>query len=168
MSGQDDDVTARPGDDAAVARRGGPLAPGMRLPDRDVPEVDAGRMKTTAALLRDPTPIHWDTAALRELGMGERAINQGPLNMAYVMNMLAGFAGGHDRVRRLRVRFRGNVRAGDRLRAGGVVTGVRPGQGERGGETLCDCDVELSVVDGDPVLTGTATVALPEEGSDDE
>nr|WP_221219503.1 MaoC/PaaZ C-terminal domain-containing protein [Prauserella isguenensis] len=140
----------------------------MRLPEWEVPEVDAEKMKTTAALLRDPTPIHWDTAALRALGMGDRAINQGPLNMAYVMNMLAGFAGGHDRVRRLRVRFRGNVRAGDRLRAGGVVTGVRTRQHGSSGETLCDCDIELSVVDGDTVLTGTATVALPEEGSDDE
>ncbi|MCP2252632.1 Acyl dehydratase [Prauserella aidingensis] len=158
-------VAAFPG---AVARRGEPVTPGMRLPEWEVAEVGAEKMKTTAALLRDPTPIHWDTAALRELGMGDRAINQGPLNMAYVMNMLAGFAGGHDRVRRLRVRFRGTVRAGDRLRAGGVVTGVRTRKDEPGGETLCDCDIELSVVDGDTVLTGTATVALPEEGSDDE
>src|SRR5690606_30435151 len=67
----------------------GGIEPGTRLPDWDVPAVDAGRMKTTAALLRDPTPIHWDPAVLRELGMGERPINQGPLNMAYVMNMLA-------------------------------------------------------------------------------
>lgn len=148
--------------DAEVAHRAGPVAPGMRLPAQDVAEVDAEKMKTTAALLRDPTPIHWDAAALSELGMGDRVINQGPLNMAYVMNMLAGFAGGHDRVRRLRVRFRGNVRAGDRLRAGGVVTAVGTHHAERGGETLCDCDIELRVVDGDPVLTGTATVALPE------
>ncbi|KID30177.1 acyl dehydratase [Prauserella sp. Am3] len=151
----------------------GGIEPGTRLPDWDVPAVDAGRMKTTAALLRDPTPIHWDPAVLRELGMGERPINQGPLNMAYVMNMLAAFAGGHGRVRRLRVRFRGTVRAGDHLRAGGVVTAVRTGQADgSGADRLCDCDVTLSVLDGDAagetVLTGTATVALPGEGTTDE
>ncbi|MBB3665195.1 acyl dehydratase [Prauserella sediminis] len=162
----DEGVTGADG--AAVADRIGPLSPGMRLPDWHVAKVDGEKMKTTAALLRDPTPIHWDTAALRELGMGDRAINQGPLNMAYVMNMLAGFAGGYERVRRLRVRFRGNVREGDSLRAGGVVTGVRRQRADDRDEILCDCDVELSVVDGDAVLTGTATVALPGKGSGDE
>ncbi|MFD2396303.1 MaoC family dehydratase [Prauserella oleivorans] len=114
---------------------------GTRLPQWTVPEVSAEKMKTTAALLRDPTPIHWDTDAVRAIGLGDRPINQGPLNMAYVMNMLAAFSGGHDRLRRLRVRFRGNVRAGDRVSASGVVTALR----EQDGELLCDCDVELSV-----------------------
>lgn len=131
---------------------------GTVLPPLEV-EVRAERMKTTAALLADPNPIHFDVRAVRALGLGDRPINQGPLNMGYVMNMLAAFSGSHERLRRFRVRFLANVLAGDRLRATGVVTGLRAA----GGERLADCDVELTVVGGSTVLRGTATVALPPE-----
>lgn len=129
---------------------------GARLPEWRVPAVSAEKMKTTAALLADPNPIHWDVEAVRALGMGDRPINQGPLNMAYVLNMVAAWSGGHDRLRRFRVRFRGNVFAGDELCAGGVITGVRV----EAGITLADCDVSLEVVGGAEVLSGTATVAV--------
>lgn len=136
---------------------------GDRLPEWRVPAVSAEKMKTTAALLADPNPIHWDTGAVRALGLGDRPINQGPLNMAYVMNMLAAFTGSHRRLRRFRVRFRGNVHAGDHLCAGGTVTALRTENGVR----LADCDVELAVVGGPVVLAGSATVALPDdEGGD--
>ena len=132
------------------------VAVGMELPRWEVPAVSAEKMKTIAALLADPNPIHWDTAAVAALGMGDRPVNQGPLNMAYVMNMLATWCGGHDRLRTFRVRFLGAVFAGDRLVAGGVVTAVRNEDGVR----VADCDVFLSVVDGDVVLKGVATVVL--------
>jgi len=56
-----------------------------------------------AMLLRDPNPIHWDPEVLRELGLGERPINQGPINVGYLAELAARTAGGVDRVRRLRV-----------------------------------------------------------------
>jgi acyl dehydratase len=135
---------------------------GTELPAYEVPEVSAEKMKTMAALLSDPTPIHWDVATLQALGMGDRPINQGPLNMGYVMNALTAWAGGPDKLRRLRVRFLGNVLAGHHLRVRATVTGIR----DEGGARLGDCDVVLEVVDGDPdgggsVLSGTATVVLP-------
>lgn len=129
---------------------------GTVLPEWRVPSVSAEKMKTMAALLADPNPIHFDAEAVRALGMGDRPVNQGPLNMGYVMNMLAAWSGGHDRLRRFRVRFLRNVFAGDELCAGGVVTAVRTENGVR----LADCDVVLTVVGGGPVLKGTATVAL--------
>lgn len=137
-------------------------AVGTRLPELEVPAVSAEKMKTMAALLADPTPIHFDPAAVAAAGLGDRPVNQGPLNVGYVMNLLARFAGGHERLRRIRVRFMGTVFAGDRLVAGGVVTGVR----EEGGTRLVDCDVTLRVVGREPdlVLSGTATVELPREG----
>ncbi|GGO20512.1 hypothetical protein GCM10010116_41200 [Microbispora rosea subsp. aerata] len=129
---------------------------GDALPEWRVPSVSAEKMKTMAALLADPNPIHFDVAAVRALGMGDRPVNQGPLNMGYVMNMLAAWSGGHDRLRRFRVRFLRNVFAGDELCAGGVVTAVRTENGVR----LADCDVVLTGAGGEPVLKGTATVAL--------
>ncbi|MYB25554.1 MAG: MaoC family dehydratase [Acidimicrobiia bacterium] len=113
-------------------------------------------MKTMAALLGDPNSIHWDTDALRRLGLGERPVNQGPNNMGYVADMLADWAGGPENLRRLKVRFAGNVFAGDRLVAGGRVTAVRTSpEGQ-----LVDCDVWLTRDGAETVLNGTATVLL--------
>jgi acyl dehydratase len=129
---------------------------GTELPAWEVPSVSAEKMKTMAALLSDPTPIHWDVETLRALGMGDRPVNQGPLNMGYVMNAVTGWAGGPDRLRRLRVRFLGTVLAGQALRVRGSVTALRDEDGVR----LADVDVVLEVVDGAAVVSGTATVVL--------
>ena len=133
---------------------------GTELPPYDVPSVSAEKMKTMAALLSDPTPIHWDVATLRALGMGDRPVNQGPLNMGYVMNAVTAWAGGPSSLRRLRVRFLGTVLAGQHLRVRGTVTAVREDEGAR----LADCDVVLEGVDGDverqAVVSGSATVVL--------
>ena len=130
---------------------------GTELPAYDVPSVSAEKMKTMAALLSDPTPIHWDVATLQALGMGDRPVNQGPLNMGYVMNAVTAWAGGPESLRRLRVRFLGTVLAGQHLRVRGTVTDLRDEDGAR----LADVDVVLEVVDGDPVVSGSATVVLP-------
>lgn len=120
--------------------------------------VDPEKMKVMAALLSDPTPIHFDTRALAALGMDERPVNQGPLNMGYLQTMLARWAGGRDRVLDFRVRFLGNVLAGDVVRAHGVVTDLR--DGDRG--RVATCDIALDVVGGAVALSGTAEVLLDE------
>ena len=133
-----------------------PVEVGTELPPYEVASVSAEKMKTMAALLSDPTPIHWDVATLQALGMGDRPVNQGPLNMGYVMNAVTAWAGGPESLRRLRVRFLGTVLAGQHLRVRGTVTGLR----EEDGARLAECDVVLEVVDGDPVVSGRATVVL--------
>ena len=150
---------------------------GDELPPYDVPSVSAEKMKTMAALLADPTPIHFDVASLQALGMGDRPVNQGPLNMGYVMNAVTAWAGGPASLRRLRVRFLGTVLAGQHLRVRGTVTAVHP-------DGSADCDVVLEVLTprqdgqhgsghvgqdgssqdghlgGEAVVSGTATVVL--------
>ncbi len=132
------------------------VSAGTELPVFEVDEVRAAAMKTMAVLLRDPNPIHFDLDVVAALGMGDRAINQGPTNMAYVVNMLVAWAGDPARIRALKVRFLDNVRAGDRVVAGGVVTSVA-GDGRR---QIAECDVWLDVVGGPRALAGSATVAL--------
>ena len=123
---------------------------GDTLPELTIEHVDPEKMKTMAALLQDSNPIHWDVASVRRLGLGDRVVNQGPNNMAYVVNMLAAFAGGPENVLRLRVRFLDNVFAGDRLVAGGTVTEVT--------EETIECDVWLAKDGDQPVLSGSAVV----------
>ena len=129
---------------------------GDLLPDLAVGPVSAEKMRTMSALMRDPNPIHFDPAAVRELGLGSRVVNQGPLNQAYVVALLARWAGGADRVRELRLRHLGAVFAGNRLRAHGRVVEVS----EQEGGPLARCAVGLDVFGGRPVLTGTAIVDI--------
>lgn len=132
------------------------VTPGDRIPDWVIESVDAEKMKTMAVLLRDPNPIHWDLDAVRRLGMGDRVINQGPNNMAYVVNALLAWVGDPAAIRSLQVRFRGNVLAGDHVTAGGEVTEVREDDGAR----VAVCEVWLDRDDGARLLSGTAEVAV--------
>lgn len=132
---------------------------GDALPVNEV-LVELAPMKTMAAILGDPNPIHWDFRAVSALGMGDRPVNQGPLNMGYIQTMLARWAGGRDRFVDFQVRFLGNVLAGDTVRAGGSVTALRedPVHG-----LVADCAVHLDVEGGSRALDGAATVRLSEE-----
>jgi acyl dehydratase len=129
---------------------------GMEIPPLVIADVSPEPMKTVAALLNDSNPIHFDAESVKALGMGDRVVNQGPNNMAYIVTMLCSWAGSPALVRGLRVRFLGNVFAGDSLTARGTVTGVR----EEGGRRLADLDVRLERAEDDRVLDGTAVVAL--------
>jgi acyl dehydratase len=133
------------------------VGPGTEIPPWSV-VVDAQRMKTMAAILRDPYPVHWDPDAVRAAGLGDRPINQGPLNLGYVANMLMAWAG-DDAVRRLTVRFHDRVVAGDEVTARGSVTEVAV----VGGERRARCAVQLTRA-GEAVVSGTAEVALPPAG----
>ncbi|MCU0261473.1 MAG: hypothetical protein MUE78_10670 [Ilumatobacteraceae bacterium] len=124
---------------------------GVELPRWEMPSVDAARMKTMAAILRDPYPVHWDRASNERLGLGGRVINQGPLNLGYVANMLMAWAGPTS-VRRLTVSFGRPVLDGERVVARGRVREVVDG--------IARCDVWLDR-DGEQVVTGTAEVVAP-------
>ena len=128
--------------------------PGDEIPPWTMESVDPARMRTMAAILRDPYPVHWDRDANAALGLGGRVINQGPLNLGYIVNMLIEWAGPAS-VRRLTVSFGAPVLDGDRVTAGGRVESVVMVDGERRAE----CEVWLDR-DGAHVVTGTAVVAL--------
>ena len=126
------------------------------IPAWDMPSVLPERMRTMAAILRDPNPVHWDRKMVARMGLGERTINQGPLGLSYMVNMLHEWTGPYS-IRRLVMRFPHAVLDGDHVIAQGVVTGVR----EENGERLADCDVWLHREGIDKPLEGTATVVVP-------
>jgi acyl dehydratase len=128
-------------------------ATGPALPEFVVQAVDAQRMKTMAALLRDPYRVHWDRAATTAMGLGGRVINQGPLNLSYIMNALHAH-GGPGCIRRLTVAFHRPVFDGDRVVAGGeLVQSV-------GGHDTWNVWLRRDVpVPGELVVTGTAVTA---------
>lgn len=127
------------------------LAPGTELPSYDV-VVSAAAMKPTALVLRDPNPIHLDAGVVRALGLGDRVINQGPLNAAYVWEMLSRWSSGGD-VLELELRFVANAYDGDRLQASGRVVAIDADTG------AISCEVWLCRQDGVDVVRGRAVVA---------
>ena len=91
-------------------------AVGDALPEFTIPAVDPEAMKQWAVFLADPNPIHLDADVVKAKGLGDRAINQGPANVAYLINMLmAAFPGG--RIEAMDTRFLDNVYGGDTLTA---------------------------------------------------
>jgi acyl dehydratase len=126
---------------------------GDAIPPFRVPSVDAQRMKTMAAILRDPYPIHWDRDATAALGHRGRTVNQGPLNLGYIANMLMAWAG-DDAIRRLTVQFDARVFDGDAVEARGVVDSVSVT--DCGWTATCSVWLER---DAARVVSGTAVVA---------
>lgn len=130
------------------------ISVGDVIPPWEMPRVDPEKMKTMAAILRDPYPVHWDRDAVEAMGLGRFVINQGPLNLSYVANMLMAWAG-DGAIRRLEVTFPKWVVDEDRVVATGTVTDMVVVDGE----TRALCAVQLER-DDDVVLIGTAEVAV--------
>lgn len=121
------------------------------LPPFTIPSVSADAMRDWAIFLRDPNPIHLDPDVVRAKGLGDRVINQGPANLAYIINMLlSAFPGGQ--ISALESRFVDNAYAGDCLTAGGRVV--------EADATRAVCEVWLIADGGRPVIQGSATIAL--------
>ncbi len=132
------------------------VAVGDSIPDWVMQSVRPERMRTMAAILRDPNPVHWDRDAVAALGFGHRTINQGPLGLSYMVNMLQAWAGAGC-ITRLFMTFPLVVLDGDFITARGTVTAVREEKAER----FADCDVWLAREGSANPLEGRATVRLP-------
>ena len=127
-------------------------AVGDELAPFRIASVDPEAMKVWAVALHDPNPIHLDRAMVAAKGLGDRVINQGPANLAYVINMLrAAFPGAH--IRSLDVRYIDNVFEGDDVTAGGTVTSVDG--------VAVTCDVWLKAAARDLVIKGVAVLDTP-------
>ena len=128
------------------------VAIGDEVPPWTMDFVDPARMKTMAAVLRDPYPVHWDRAGNERIGIGPKVINQGPLNVGYIVNMLIAWAGPAS-IRRLTLAFGRPVLDGDSVTARGVVTDVVASADG----LLVTCEVWLDR-SGERVVEGTSVV----------
>ncbi len=83
------------------------------------------RVHALMELMHDTNPVH-DDPELVEKRRLSGPVNQGPANLAYVVNMLVGWAGPEMRLERLDFRFLDIVVPGDSVIASGTVTAVEP------------------------------------------
>lgn len=126
------------------------IAPGDALPSRTL-TVRPAAMAVLAEVLHDPNPIHLYPAAAEAAGLGPRVINQGPANLAYIIDMLAQAFPGH-RLLSLESRYLANVCGGDEVEAGGQVTAAE-------GDTV-RCDAWLKIVPGDRVAVSASATLI--------
>ena len=133
-------------------------AVGDTIPEWVMASVSPARMRTMAAILRDPNPLHWDREAVAALplGLGKRTINQGPLGLGYMVNMLHAWAG-PDCIRRIVMHFPQVVLDEECVVARGEITALRQVQDE----LLADCRIWLQHRERGILLEGSATVVLP-------
>ena len=118
--------------------------------------IDPQAMVVWSEILRDPNPIHLDGETVKAMGLGTQRINQGPANLAYLINgVLQSFPRG--KIERITSRFVGNVFEDDLIVVSGVITEV---------EVLADgqqvaCDMLLAVEGRGPAISGTVQVFIP-------
>jgi 3-hydroxybutyryl-CoA dehydratase len=126
-------------------------AVGDALPPFVIESVSPEAMKQWAVFLADPNPIHLDVEVVKAKGLGDRVINQGPINVAYMMNMLmAAFPGA--KIEAMDSRFLDNVYGGDKAVASGTITAI---EGNR-----ISCEFTLDVEGRGTVNSGTATIIV--------
>lgn len=124
---------------------------GDTLPDFVIPSVNPDAMRDWSTILADPNPIHLDVEAVKAQGLGDKRINQGPANVAYMMNLLMGAFPGCTIVS-MDSRFLDNVYEGEKVTASGTVTAVDGNQ--------VSCDILLSAEGRGAVTSATATVII--------
>jgi acyl dehydratase len=126
-------------------------AVGDALPPFVVESASPEAMKAWAVFLADPNPIHLNVEVVKAKGLGDRVINQGPMNVAFMINMLmAAFPGAA--IDALDSRFLDHVYGGDKVTAQGSITAV---EGNR-----ISCEFTLDVDGRGPVNSGTATIII--------
>jgi acyl dehydratase len=122
---------------------------GDALPPFVVTSASPEAMRDWSVFLADPNPIHLDVDVVQAKGLGDKRINQGPMNVAFMMNMLLAAAPGA-RIETMDSRFLDNVYEGDHLTASGTVTAI---DGNR-----ITCEFQLDVAGRGTVNSGTATL----------
>ncbi|MCP3976720.1 MAG: protein dehydratase [bacterium] len=125
------------------------------IPPLVVPAVRIEDIITIMDVMGDVNPIHVDEDLVRELGL-RGPVNQGPANLAYIVNMLIAWAGSPESIRHLNLRFQSISCPGDRLEARGNV--VRLIHGDDG--PVAHCAVALVREGGEVILSGTADVSV--------
>ena len=97
-------------------------------------------MNTWAVILDDPNPIHLDASAVKQVGLGDKTINQGPANIAYVLNMIEeNFP--NSQILKMNNKMTDSVLEGDLVTVSGQIIEVKT----KGDQFIASCSIKLTV-----------------------
>jgi hydroxyacyl-ACP dehydratase HTD2-like protein with hotdog domain len=119
--------------------------------------VDETQMFFFSAATYNGHRIHYDKAWARDTEGYDDVLVQGPLQAALLSRALTDWVGGAGRLVAFSVQNRAIAYPGQALTFGGLITGKRP-------DGFVDLDIFCRRGD-DVLMPGTATVALPQRGT---
>ena len=120
--------------------------------------IDQKRMNQWARISGDYNRLHVDPEYARQTPF-KGTIAHGPMSLAFLNELMMkcfneGWAVGG---KLYGVRFVSPVKDGDRIRIGGVVTGIS----EKDGRRLVACDLFVEKEDGTKAVVGSGTACIP-------
>ena len=86
--------------------------------------VKQSDLVTWSKILNDPNPIHLDKNKVIELGFGHDCINQGPANIAYVINCISKNFKDYELLS-INNKLKGNVFSGDEIKVNGIIIDIK-------------------------------------------
>ncbi len=86
-------------------------------------QVRQENLNAWSKILNDPNPIHFDSEAVKEIGLGNKCINQGPANISYIINAIT-YNFPKSRILSIKNRLNGNVFVDDIISVTGKITKV--------------------------------------------
>ena len=97
-------------------------------------------MDTWAVILDDPNPIHLDANAVKQVGLGNKTINQGPANIAYILNMIEeNFP--NSQILKMNNKMTDSVLEGDLVTVSGHITEIKVEESQ----FVASCSKQLTV-----------------------
>jgi acyl dehydratase len=105
--------------------------------------VSQESMDTWAKILDDPNPIHLDVNSVKSLGLGDKTINQGPANIAYIMNMLEqNFP--NSQIIKMNNKMTNSILEGELVNVSGQILNIK----EKKSQLIISCTLKLTAEGG--------------------
>jgi acyl dehydratase len=102
--------------------------------------VTQENMNLWAEILEDPNPIHLDVNSVKLLGLGEKTINQGHANIAYIINAI-----NHNfpdsEIIKLNNKMTDSILEGDKITVSGQINNII----EESNKLIINCQLQLNV-----------------------
>tara|TARA_B100000965_G_C19269796_1_gene616786 strand:+ start:125 stop:523 length:399 start_codon:yes stop_codon:yes gene_type:complete len=80
-------------------------------------------LNSWSKILNDPNPIHFDANVVKKIGQGDKCINQGPANIAYIINAIF-YNFPKCKILSIKNRLNGNVFVDDTVTVLGEITNI--------------------------------------------
>ncbi|MDA8892582.1 MaoC family dehydratase [Hyphomicrobiales bacterium] len=117
--------------------------------------VNQESMNVWAEILDDPNPIHLDINSARLLGLGEGTINQGPANIAYIMNMIEkNFPG--SQIIKMNNKMTSAILEGDQVTVSGQIIKIQ----EKDNKSIISCSINLKTDENKVAVTSEVDVLV--------
>lgn len=111
---------------------------------------------TWSQVLNDPNPIHLDNKKVEELGLGNKCINQGPANIAYILNCISSNFPEYQLIK-INNRLNGNVFSDDRVSVEGQISDIE----KKNDYLILSLFLDLHTQNQNNVLSSNAVIRLP-------